>query len=199
MNIDNLLTSLSKHMAYWYTCKKGKKHIVFPVDKKNKEGASQLFQDKYQNADVIISEKGEIYCISKEIFCEKDVWSYTYYLKDVQKNYHLKKKCLNLLPYNLKSTSDEKITKIKELNIPSETLEFEIDPKDSEKIKKLIYPFLKGLTYINLKNKKIVAYPDIYTSNGSSVKILLIAYHHQHMDKELKKIKQSLKAYITSH
>ena len=65
MDNDKLLSSLSKHIAYWYTSVKGEKDIIFPIDQVSKSRAEGLFKDRYHKADIIISEHGSIYKISK--------------------------------------------------------------------------------------------------------------------------------------
>ena len=55
MDNEKLLSSLSKHIAYWYTSVKGEKEIIFPINNVIKEKANQLFMDRYYEADVIIS------------------------------------------------------------------------------------------------------------------------------------------------
>ena len=42
MDNDNLLSSLSEHIAYWYTSVKGKKDIVFPINNVIKERAINI-------------------------------------------------------------------------------------------------------------------------------------------------------------
>ena len=54
MDNDKLLSSLSEHIAYWYTSVKGEKEIIFPINNVTKEKANQLFMDRYYEADVII-------------------------------------------------------------------------------------------------------------------------------------------------
>ena len=95
MDNDTLLSSLSQYIAYWYTSKKGEKSIIYPINSVIREKANQIFSDRYQEANVIIDEKGKIYKISKEICCNSNTWSYIYYLYDMQKNYHLQKNAKN--------------------------------------------------------------------------------------------------------
>ena len=98
--------------------RKGEKDIVFPINNVIKERANQIFRDRYSNANIIISEKGEIYKISKEICCERNTWSYVFYLDDMKKNYRIKKICKETLPYDLKSSNKEKYKIINNLAIP---------------------------------------------------------------------------------
>ena len=119
MDNDNILSSLSEHIAYWYTSIKGEKDIVFPINNAIREEANQIFRDRYHEANVIISETGEIYKISKEISCQRNMWSYFYYLDDMKKNYRLKKICKEILPYSLTSDNETKLNIIKQLKIPS--------------------------------------------------------------------------------
>lgn len=192
MDNDKLLSSLSQHIAYWYITFKGEKDIVFPINNMIKERANQIFRDRYYEADVIISEKGEIYKISKEICYESEKWSYTFYLDDMKKNYHLKKICKEILPYNLKSNAEEKLEKIKKLNIPIKIITFKVNKDKIKEIKEAIYPYLKCFTYINRKNRIVIAYPDVLITKDNEIKILLNYYHHHHMEKHIKKITNAI-------
>lgn len=195
MDNDNLLSSLSEHIAYWYTSVKGEKDIVFPINNVIKERANQIFRDRYSNANIIISEKGEIYKISKEICCERNTWSYVFYLDDMKKNYRIKKICKETLPYDLKSSNKEKYKIINNLAIPKKTIIIKAKAEDIMQIKKIIEPYLKCFTYINTKDKTIIAYPDVLIVEKEKIKILLNYYHHHHMDRFIKKIKKSLSNY----
>ena len=195
MDNDNLLSSLSEHIAYWYTSVKGEKDIVFPINNIIKERANQIFRDRYSNANIIISEKGEIYKISKEICCERNTWSYVFYLDDMKKNYRIKKICKETLPYDLKSSNKEKYKIINNLAIPKKTIIIKAKAEDIMQIKKIIEPYLKCFTYINTKDKTIIAYPDVLIVEKEKIKILLNYYHHHHMDRFIRKIKKSLSNY----
>ena len=195
MDNDNLLSSLSEHIAYWYTSVKGEKDIVFPINNVIKERANQIFRDRYSNANIIISEKGEIYRISKEICCERNTWSYVFYLDDMKKNYRIKKICKETLPYDLKSSNKEKYKIINNLAIPKKTIIIKAKAEDIMQIKKIIEPYLKCFTYINTKDKTIIAYPDVLIVEKEKIKILLNYYHHHHMDRFIRKIKKSLSNY----
>ncbi len=195
MDNDNLLSSLSEHIAYWYTSVKGEKDIVFPINNVIKERANQIFRDRYSNANIIISEKGEIYKISKEICCERNTWSYVFYLDDMKKNYRIKKICKETLPYDLKSSNKEKYKIINNLAIPKKTIIIKAKAEDIMQIKKIIEPYLKCFTYINTKDKTIIAYPDVLIVEKEKIKILLNYYHHHHMDRFIRKIKKSLSNY----
>ena len=195
MDNDNLLSSLSEHIAYWYTSVKGEKNIVFPINNVIKERANQIFRDRYSNANIIISEKGEIYKISKEICCERNTWSYVFYLDDMKKNYRIKKICKETLPYDLKSSNKEKYKIINNLAIPKKTIIIKAKAEDIMQIKKIIEPYLKCFTYINTKDKTIIAYPDVLIVEKEKIKILLNYYHHHHMDRFIRKIKKSLSNY----
>ena len=195
MDNDNLLSSLSEHIAYWYTSVKGEKDIVFPINNVIKERANQIFRDRYSNANIIISEKGEIYKISKEICCETKTWSYVFYLDDMKKNYRIKKICKETLPYDLKSSNKEKYKIINNLAIPKKTIIIKAKAEDIMQIKKIIEPYLKCFTYINTKDKTIIAYPDVLIVEKEKIKILLNYYHHHHMDRFIRKIKKSLSNY----
>ncbi len=195
MDNDNLLSSLSEHIAYWYTSVKGEKDIVFPINNVIKERANQIFRDRYSNANIIISEKGEIYKISKEICCERNTWSYVFYLDDMKKNYRIKKICKETLPYDLKSSNKEKYKIINNLAIPKKTIIIKAKAEDIMQIKKIIEPYLKCFTYINIKDKTIIAYPDVLIVEKEKIKILLNYYHHHHMDRFIRKIKKSLSNY----
>ena len=190
MDNDNLLSSLSEHIAYWYTSVKGEKDIVFPINNVIKERANQIFRDRYSNANIIISEKGEIYKISKEICCERNTWSYVFYLDDMKKNYRIKKICKETLPYDLKSSNKEKYKIINNLAIPKKTIIIKAKAEDIMQIKKIIEPYLKCFTYINTKDKTIIAYPDVLIVEKEKIKILLNYYHHHHMDRFIRKIKK---------
>ena len=192
MDNDKLLSSLSQHIAYWYTSVKGEKDIVFPINNVIKEKVNQLFRDRYHEANVIISEKGEIYKISKEICCESNMWSYVYYLDDMKKNYHLKKTCKEILPYDLHANSNEKLKVLKQLPVPSKILSFNVNKDEIEKIKEKINPYLKCSTYINSKERKIIAYPDVLSVQNNKIIIFLNYYHHHHMEKHIQKIKKAL-------
>lgn len=196
MNNDKLLSSLSQHIAYWYVCVKGEKDIIFPVNNTTKEDANKIFRNRYQHADVIISEKGEIYKISKEVCCESDKWSYVYYLDDMKKNYRLKKICKDLLPYPLYADNIQKITAISNLKIPGKIITISAKQNEINNIIKSISPYLKNLTYINSKEKKIIAYPDVISEKNQTINIFLNYYHHHHMDKHLKKIQKALSKYL---
>ena len=195
MDNDNLLSSLSEHIAYWYICIKGEKDIVFPINKTVKEKANQIFRNRYHEADVIISENGEIYKISKDICCQSNTWSYVYYLDDMKKNYRLKRICKDLLPYSLDANNEDKLNKINELKIPNQTIVLRIDPCEIEKVKEIIYPYLKCFTYINSKERKIISYPDVLLVENDKIKILLNYYHHHHMNRHIQKIKKALYKY----
>ena len=195
MDNEKLLSSLSKHIAYWYTSVKGEKEIIFPINNVIKEKANQLFMDRYYEADVIISEKGEIYKISKEISCQSNMWSYFYYLDDMKKNYRLKKICKEILPYSLTSDNDTKLNIIMQLKIPSKVLIIKVNPTETNQVKEIIKPYLKNLTYINSKERKIIAYPDVMVIKDNKIKILLNYYHHHHMEKHIQKIKKALSNY----
>lgn len=195
MDNDNLLSSLSEHIAYWYTSVKGEKDIVFPINNVIKERANQIFRDRYSNANIIISEKGEIYKISKEICCERNTWSYVFYLDDMKKNYRIKKICKETLPYDLKSSNKEKYKIINNLAIPKKTIIIKAKAEDIMQIKKIIEPYLKCFTYINTKDKTIIAYPDVLIVEKEKIKILLNYYHHHHMNRFIRKIKKSLSNY----
>lgn len=192
MDNDKLLSSLSQHIAYWYTSIKGEKDIVFPINNVIKEKANQLFRDRYHDANIIISEKGEIYKISKEICCESDMWSYVYYLDDMKKNYRLKRICKEILPYDLHATSEEKLTVLTHLHIPSQIISFNVEKGAIEKVKEIVSPYLKCSTYINSKERKIIAYPDVLSVQNSKIIIFLNYYHHHHMDRHIQKIKKAL-------
>ena len=195
MDNDNLLSSLSEHIAYWYTSVKGEKDIVFPINNVIKERANQIFRDRYSNANIIISEKGEIYKISKEICWERNTWSYVIYLNEMKKNYRIKKICKETLPYDLKSSNKEKYKIINNLAIPKKTIIIKAKAEDIMQIKKIIEPYLKCFTYINTKDKTIIAYPDVLIVEKEKIKILLNYYHHHHMDRFIRKIKKSLSNY----
>lgn len=188
MDNDKLLSSLSKHIAYWYTTIKGEKDILFPINNVIKEKANQLFKDRYHDANIIVSENGEIYKISKEICCESNMWSYVYYLDDMKKNYRLKKICKEILPYDLKADNSEKINILKQMQIPSKIVSFKINKNKIENIKEKITPYLKCYTYIDSKQRKIIAYPDVLTVKNNRIIIFLNYYHHHHMDRHIKKI-----------
>ncbi len=195
MDNDNILSSLSEHIAYWYTSIKGEKDIVFPINNAIREEANQIFRDRYHEANVIISEKGEIYKISKEISCQSNMWSYFYYLDDMKKNYRLKKICKEILPYSLTSDNDTKLNIIMQLKIPSKVLIIKVNPTETNQVKEIIKPYLKNLTYINSKERKIIAYPDVMVIKDNKIKILLNYYHHHHMEKHIQKIKKALSNY----
>ena len=195
MDNDKLLSSLSKHIAYWYTTVKGEKDIIFPINNVIKEKANQLFRDRYHEANIIISEKGEIYKISKEICCESNIWSYVYYLDDMKKNYRLKKTCKAILPYDLHASNEEKLKKLKELKIPCKIIAFKINNNEINKVKEKIYPYLKCCTYINSKERAIISYPDVLVTKDNEIIILLNYYHHHHMERHIKKIKKLLSNY----
>ena len=195
MNNDNILSSLSEHIAYWYTSIKGEKDIVFPINNAIREEANQIFRDRYHEANVIISEKGEIYKITKEISCQSNMWSYFYYLDDMKKNYRLKRICKEILPYGLTSDNDTKLNTIKRLKIPSKIITIKSKKNDINKIKETIKPYLKSFTYINSKERKVIAYPDVLTEKNGKIKILLNYYHHHHMNKHIQKIKKALSNY----
>lgn len=195
MDNDNILSSLSEHIAYWYTSIKGEKDIVFPINNAIREEANQIFRDRYHEANVIISEKGEIYKISKEISCQSNMWSYFYYLDDMKKNYRLKKICKEILPYSLTSDNDTKLNIIMQLKIPSKVLIIKVNPTKTNQVKEIIKPYLKNLTYINSKERKIIAYPDVMVIKDNKIKILLNYYHHHHMEKHIQKIKKALSNY----
>ena len=188
MDNDKLLSSLSKHIAYWYTSVKGEKDIIFPIDQVSKSRAEGLFKDRYHKADIIISEHGSIYKISKEICCESNTWSFTYYLDDMKKNYRLKKTCKEILPYGLNSTNQEKFEKICKLNIPIKIIVFKINSHQVKIIKEKISPYLKCLTYINSKKKEIVAFPDVVIYKENEMIVLLNYYHHHNMKRQIKRI-----------
>ena len=190
MDNDKLLSSLSQHIAYWYISIKGEKDIVFPINNIIKDKANQLFRDRYHEANVIISAQGEIYKISKEICCESNIWSYAYYLDDMQKNYRLKNICKELLPFGLKAKSNEKLQILKKLHIPGKIISFKIPKEEVNKTIEKIKPYLKCYTYINSKKRKIIAYQDIITTDYNKVIIFLNYYHHHHMNKHIKKIKK---------
>ena len=192
MDNDKLLSSLSKHIAYWYTSIKGEKDIVFPINNVIKEKANQLFRDRYHEANIIISENGEIYKISKEICCESNMWSYVYYLDDMKKNYRLKKICKEILPYDLHAKNNEKLKILKRMHIPSKIISFNVSKDQMEKIKETVNPYLKCSTYINSKEKKIIAYPDVLVAQDNKIIIFLNYYHHHHMDKHIQKITKAL-------
>lgn len=196
MSNEKLLSSLSKHMAYWYTCIQGEKDIIFPVNKAIKEEANKLFRKRYQKADIIISENGNIYKISKEICCESNKWSCVYYLDDMKKNYHLKKICSTLLHYPLTADNKTKLKTISSLKIPGKILTIIADEKDINNIKNNLHSYLKLFTYINCKEKKIIAYPDVINTEANTIKIFLNYYHHHHMDKHINKIKKVLNNYL---
>ncbi len=195
MDNKNLLSSLSQHIAYWYTTVKGEKDIIFPINNVIKEKANQIFRDRYYEADVIISENGDIYKISKEICCESNKWSYMFYLDDMKKNYRLKNICKNLLPYDLNADDEEKIKIIKKLNIPVKILNFNVDEKCINHLKEIISPYLKSFTYINSKKRQIISYPDILMVKKGKVQVLLNYYHHHHMKKHIKKMVTALDKY----
>ena len=195
MDNDNILSSLSEHIAYWYTSIKGEKDIVFPINNAIREEANQIFRDRYHEANVIISETGEIYKISKEISCQSNMWSYFYYLDDMKKNYRLKKICKEILPYSLTSDNDTKLNIIMQLKIPSKVLIIKVNPTETNQVKEIIKPYLKNLTYINSKERKIIAYPDVMAIKDNKIKILLNYYHHHHMEKHIQKIKKALSNY----
>lgn len=195
MDNDNILSSLSEHIAYWYTSIKGEKDIVFPINNAIREEANQIFRDRYHEANVIISETGEIYKISKEISCQRNMWSYFYYLDDMKKNYRLKKICKEILPYSLTSDNETKLNIIKQLKIPSKILIIKVNPTETNQVKEIIKPYLKNLTYINSKERKIIAYPDVMVIKDNKIKILLNYYHHHHMEKHIQKIKKTLSNY----
>ena len=195
MDNKNLLSSLSQHIAYWYTTVKGEQDIIFPINNVIKEKANQIFRDRYYEADVIISENGDIYKISKEICCESNKWSYMFYLDDMKKNYRLKNICKNLLPYDLNADDEEKIKIIKKLNIPVKILNFNVDEKCINHLKEIISPYLKCFTYINSKKRQIISYPDILMVKKGKVQVLLNYYHHHHMKKHIKKMVTALDKY----
>lgn len=195
MDNDKLLSSLSEHIAYWYTSIKGEKDIVFPINNVIKESANQIFRNRYHDANTIISENGDIYKISVEVCCESNVWSYVYYLDDMKKNYRLKRICKEILPYDLSDTNIDKLNKIIKLKIPCEILTVEIEPENISKLKEIIYPYLKCYTYINSRKRKIIAYPDVIAYGNNQVKILLNYYHHHHMERQIKKIKKAILKY----
>ena len=188
MDNDKLLSSLSKHIAYWYTTIKGEKDILFPINNVIKEKANQLFKDRYYDANIIVSENGEIYKISKEICCESNMWSYVYYLDDMKKNYRLKKICKEILPYDLNADNGEKINILQQMKIPSKIVSFKIDKNKIANIKEKINPYLKCYTYIDSKQRKIIAYPDILNIKNNRIIIFLNYYHHHHMDRHIQKI-----------
>ena len=195
MDNDKLLSSLSEHIAYWYTSIKGEKDIVFPINNVIKERANQIFKNRYHEANIIIGENGDIYKISLEVCCESNVWSYVYYLDDMKKNYRLKRTCKEILPYDLKDSHINKLKKIIELKIPCKILTVEIEPENINTLKAIIYPYLKCYTYINSRKRKIIAYPDVFAYNNHQVKILLNYYHHHHMERQIKKIKEAILKY----
>ncbi len=188
MDNDKLLSSLSEHIAYWYTSVKGEKEIIFPINNVIKEKANQLFMDRYYEADVIISEKGEVYKISKEICCQSNMWSYFYYLDDMKKNYRLKRICKEILPYDLKSTNEDKYNQIIKLKIPCKIITIQLNKNEINQIKELIKPYLKCFTYINSKKRKVIAYPDVLLVKNNRITLLLNYYHHHHMERQIKKI-----------
>ena len=193
MDNDKILLSMSKYIAYWYTLIKGEKDIVFPIDKINQIEANKIFKNRYNKADVIISENGHIYKISKEICCESNNWSYIYYLDRMEKNYHIKKKCQEILPYNLTCHNNDKLKKICTLKIPSKIITINYNHCNLTSIKKIIDPYLKCLTYIDTKDKKVIAYPDIVAfEKHHTIKIFLNCYHHHNMEKQITEIKKQL-------
>lgn len=195
MNHDNILSSLSEHIAYWYTSIKGEKDILFPINNAIRKEANQIFSDRYHEANVIISEKGEIYKISKEISCQSNMWSYFYYLDDMKKNYRLKRICKDILPYSLTSDNSTKIDTLKQLKIPCKILTIKAKSTEINKIKEIIKPYLKNFTYINSKERKVIAYPDVMDEKNGKIKIILNYYHHHHMEKHIQKIKKALSNY----
>lgn len=195
MNSDNLLSSLSEYIAYWYTSTQDEKYIIFPIKQSIKEKAAQLFEKRYQDADIIISGQGQLYKISKEISCQRNVWSYIFYLDDIKENYRLRRICKNILPYDLKASNREKIKKIIELKIPCEIMAFEVQKNQIKKIEELLSPYLTCLTYISRKNKCVVAYPDVLCFSGKKVIILISQTHHFDLKKHAKKIKDALFEY----
>lgn len=195
MDNDKLLSSLSEHIAYWYTSIKGEKDVVFPINNVIKERANQIFKNRYHEANVIIGENGDIYKISLEVCCESNMWSYVYYLDDMKKNYRLKRICKEILPYDLKDSHINKLNKIVELKIPCKILTVEIEPENINTLKEIIYPYLKCYTYINSRKRKIIAYPDVFAYDNHQVKILLNYYHHHHMERQIKKIKKAILKY----
>lgn len=195
MDNDKLLSSLSEHIAYWYTNIKGEKDIVFPINNVIKERANQIFKNRYHEANIIISEHGDIYKISLEVCCESNMWSYVYYLDDMKKNYRLKRICKEILPYNLNDSNINKLKKITELKIPGKIITFKIESENINELKKIIYPYLKCYTYINSRQRKIIAYPDVIAYENNQITILLNYYHHHHMERQIKKIKKAISKY----
>lgn len=195
MDNDKLLSSLSEHIAYWYTSVKGEKDIVFPINNVIKEKANQLFKNKYHEANIIISEHGNMYKISLEVCCESNIWSYVYYLDDMKKNYRLKRICKEILPYDLNDTNLNKLKKIAELKIPCKILSIKTSSENIDELKKIIYPYLKCYTYISSRKRKIIAYPDVFVYENNQIKILLNYYHHHHMERHIKKIKRAILKY----
>ena len=195
MDNDKLLSSLSQHIAYWYTSIKGEKDVVFPINNVIKEKANQIFKNRYHEANVIIGAIGDIYKISLEVCCESNMWSYVYYLDDMKKNYRLKRICKEILPYNLNDNNINKLEKIIQLKIPCKIITIKTEPENINKLKEIVYPYLKCYTYINSRKRKIVAYPDVFAHNNNQVKILLNYYHHHHMKRQVSKIKKAILKY----
>ncbi len=196
MSNDKLLKSLSQHMAYWYTCVQEEKDIIFPVNKVIKEEANKLFRKRYQSADTIISETGNIYKIAKEICCESNKWSYTFYLDDMNKNYNLKKNCAKILKYSLNATNHDKLKTIQKLKIPGKLIIINTNSNEIKDITNTVSPYLKTLAYINTKAKQVIAYPDIIVTNTNQIILFLNYYHHHHMNKRINKIKKALNKYL---
>ena len=113
----------------------------------------------------------------------------------MKKNYRIKKICKETLPYDLKSSNKEKYKIINNLAIPKKTIIIKAKAEDIMQIKKIIEPYLKCFTYINTKDKTIIAYPDVLIVEKEKIKILLNYYHHHHMDRFIRKIKKSLSNY----
>ena len=107
----------------------------------------------------------------------------------MKKNYRIKKICKETLPYDLKSSNKEKYKIINNLAIPKKTIIIKAKAEDIMQIKKIIEPYLKCFTYINIKDKTIIAYPDVLIVEKEKIKILLNYYHHHHMDRFIRKIK----------
>ena len=124
------------------------------------------------------------------------MWSYVYYLDNKKKKKNLKKICKEILPYDLHANSNEKLKVLKQLHVPSKILSFNVNKDEIEKIKEKINPYLKCSTYINSKERKIIAYPDVLSVQNNKIIIFLNYYHHHHMEKHIQKIKKALSKQI---
>lgn len=191
MNNDQVLTSMSKFIAFWYTKNQNKKEIVYPHDKTKIKQITKILNKDTFKANIIISDN-KVYAISKEISCELQNWSYIYYLDEVTNNRRTKKSCEEILSYSLKDSKKERIKKIleNEMSKNYKRIVIEINDEDSiYRLEKILKNNLNELWYLDLKNKNIISYADMIDIDGNKINILI---SKTKSDKKLNKIKNEI-------